>query len=85
VFCNLTNSILSDESTHIEAATQNVSANFSSSTLHPPPGQSLRPAGQSSRPSSRQGQKYTAVTAAAPVVVGYHDNELPSRKVIVSM
>jgi len=53
---------------------------------------SPRPPGQSSRPSSRQGQKYTATAAAAaaggggsPVVIGYRDGVLPNRKVSLTL
>jgi len=66
----------SDESvdTDVEHVTSNVS----------PRRQRTRPpGGQSSRPSSRQGQKYTSTdtVVASPVVVGYRDNVLPNRKV----
>ena len=74
----------SDESTHGEVPDHSILNNV----LQPSPGQSSRPSGQSSRPSSRQGQKYTSATATAaaaatPVVMGYRDGVLPSRKVSI--
>lgn len=59
-----------------------------SSVMRPSTGHSSRPSGQRSRPSSRQGQKYTAAAAAAAagsaVVSGYHDSVLPGRKVSIT-
>ena len=79
----------SDESSH---ACDAAAAHFSNNSLHHAPGQSSRPAWQSSRPSSRQGQKYTTTTtstaaaaAAVPVVTGYRDNMLPNRKVRLTL
>jgi len=71
----------SDES--VDSDVDHVTAQSASTT-------SPRPPGQSSRPSSRQGQKYTATAAAAaaagsPVVIGYRDGVLPNRKVSLTL
>lgn len=75
----------SDESTRMEADVQS-NANITRFS----PRESLRPSGQSSRPSSRQGQKYTTrpttVADAGPsVAIGYHDAILPNRKVNLTL